>query len=74
MISITIIGSGNVAHHLINAFLDLTENTANQVVLKQVWARNSSHLSNPKIPFVAKIHDYCRFRPCHYKRFRTVAV
>uniref|UniRef100_UPI00404B12C2 Rossmann-like and DUF2520 domain-containing protein n=1 Tax=Flavobacterium sp. TaxID=239 RepID=UPI00404B12C2 len=55
MISITIIGSGNVAHHLINVFLDLTENQANQVVLEQVWARNSSYFSNPKIPFVAEI-------------------
>lgn len=43
MISIVILGSGNVAQHLIQTFGKLSEQT-NQIVVKQVYARNPDAL------------------------------
>lgn len=53
MIKIVIIGSGNVAHHLISAFLESTENE-----LVQVFSRNTESVSNlPKSVLVTDNFD-----------------
>jgi predicted short-subunit dehydrogenase-like oxidoreductase (DUF2520 family) len=57
MISITIIGSGNVAHHLIKAFISLSANPTNEVVLQQVWARNLDSLRFDLAPIVHILKD-----------------
>ena len=44
MITVTILGSGHVAYHLIQKIIQLELQTEVQIELKQVWARNKSSL------------------------------
>ncbi len=55
MISMTIIGNGNVAFHLIKTFLAKETTDPSNFVLTQVWARDISKFENSSLPIVEKI-------------------
>lgn len=57
MISITIVGNGNLAFHLIRRFLSEQDNHSSNLILKQVWARDVSKFENQSLPIIKNIED-----------------
>lgn len=57
MISITVIGNGNVAFHLINRFLAEQKQPSSKLTLQQVWARDLSKFKNQSLPIVRNMED-----------------
>jgi len=57
MISITVIGNGNLAFHLIRRFLNEQDNRCSNLILKQVWARDISKFETQSLPIIKNIED-----------------